>query len=736
MIAPVAKSHKRRDVVLRWLAVLRLAAAVVLAAAAIAGVAASAMAATLPDGRGYELASPIDKNGGDVIADPTRTRAAIDGNAVAFVSLTGFGDAIGTGITSEYVSRRDGTPGTSGWSTHAILPKLDPSSPDTVTSGLDSFYGWEFSSDLSQAVLRTYTNLSGDPNVVNVGNLYLRDDLLSPGNGSYTLLTACPACSVSGPLENDEPPSFADATPDFGHVIFEARSNLVPEATGGAFKLYEWDHGTLRLAGVLPDGSLPDRSMAGGGAFRGKYTQHTISADGSKIFFTVAPDGSTTSGDLYMRVDHTSTVKLNDSERTDCAGDPTCGGDGIPDLVPDPSPQPAQFQAATADGSKVFFTTSDALTDDASGTDLYMYDTTKPASDPHNLTMISPDNEPADGLDPAVDGVVGTSADGSYVYFVAQGQLVLNAPAIVPGGDGIYVWHAGAVHYIGTLADRGDDALGVDVAANTTYGLGQLAARVTPDGTHLAFTSHSGIGLTGYDQNTPACDASERGPCTEVYLYNATTDALSCVSCNPSGAPATSSANFTQSGVLGPTAQLSHLGHPLSDDGRYLFFTTGERLLPDDRNGKKRDAYEYDSVTGQLHLISSGRSLDDSFFLDATPDGRNVFFATREQLVGWDTDNAYDIYDARVSGGFSEPVRPPQECVGDACRGPLGSTPPAALPLSSVFFTGNDNVKSVPKPKPKPKKCRKGTVRKRVHGKVKCVKKKKPKAHRSARRAR
>lgn len=703
---------------LRWSTVLRPCAAVVLVVAFAGGSAALATAGALPDGRGYELVSPSGKNGGDVIAEPSRTRAAVNGDAVSFVSLTAFGDAQGTGINAEYLSRRDGTPGTSGWSTHATLPTLEPVSLDAVTNGLDTFYGWEFSSDLSKGVMRTYTNLSGDPNVVNVGNLYLRNDLLSNGAGSFTLLTACPACEGVGPLDNVAPPNIGDATPDFGHIIFESRSNLVADAFGGAPKLYEWDHGEVRLAGVLPDGSVVNRTYAGAGASKNRYTPNTISDDGSKIFFTRPPDGISTSGELYMRVDHSSTVQINASERTDCAGDPTCGGDGIADPAPDPSgPLEAQYQTATPDGSKVFFTSSEILTDDnQGGSSLYMYDTTKPDSDAHNLTLISPDTDPSDGVDPSVDGVVDVSADGSYVYFTAEFQLVPGVPPVTDGSHRLYLWHDGTVRFVGQLTR--DDATGADLIGGI-YGLGQFGARVTPDGTRLLFTSQSGVGLTGYEQNTPECDQNENHPCVEMYLYDAPSDSLTCVSCNGS-TPATRDASFTLSGVLGPTAQQSHLSHPLSSDGRYVFFTSGERLLPEDRNGKKRDVYEYDTATGALHLLSSGRGIDDSFFLDATPSGHDVYIATRDRLVGWDTDNAYDVYDVRVGGGFPEPVLAAPECAGDACRGALGSAPAFSAPLSTFFSSGNDNVKHHGKHK---KRCKRGKVRKRVHGRVKCVKK-------------
>ena len=94
------------------------------------------------------------------------------------------------------------------------------------------------------------------------------------------------------------------------------------------------------------------------------------------------------------------------------------------------------------------------------------------------------------------------------------------------------------------------------------------------------------------------------------------------------------------------------------------------------------DAYEYDVQTESIHLISSGTDSQGAVFLDASPDGRNAFFVTTQQLVGWDTDNNADIYDARIDGGLPDPVPVPTGCQGESC---LPSSPPApsAPPIAS-----------------------------------------------------
>ncbi len=707
---------------------MRSAGVALVAALVTVGVFASiASGGTMPDQRRYELVSPPAKNAGDVMPLPSRTRAGVSGDAVAFSSLTSFVDARGMGITAEYLSRRDARPGTNGWATHATLPKLDPFSADGITvAGANTTYLGEFSDDLSEGVLRTGTNLSGDPNLGTIANLYLRTDLLNAGAGSYSTVTLCSVCvSPFTQPQQSGFAGFADATPDFTHILFDSRLNLVSETSGGALKSYEWDHGTVRLAGVLPDamgGGMAPASMAGTGARSNNYTLHTISDDGRRIFFT---DNSTTfdrTGTLYMRLDHTTTAQINASERTDCADQDPCVGSAEPDPN---GTTPARFETANVQGTRVFFTSAEALTDSDTNAspDLYMYDASLPDSDPNNLTLLSLDSE---GTDPegGVTGVLGASSDGSYVYFLDNSQLVSGAPS-VDSHDGLYVWHEGNLRYIGTLtgggADRDANSLG------TSFVLSSLGSRVSADGLHLLFTSHSGDGLTGYDQAGPGCESG----CSELYLYTYGTEPPTCVSCNPSGAPATSDAAFTLATATGAAQPTSHLSHALSDDGRYVFFTTKERLVPEDRNGKL-DAYEYDSAAGAVHLISGGESTSDSFFLDASASGRDVFFVTRERLLGWDTDAAYDLYDARVDGGFPEPSPTVSECGDDLCQGPQTESPAVDEPLTSAFFSGNDNARVATHHAKAKKKCARGKVRKRVHGRTRCVKR----AHKAQRNAR
>jgi hypothetical protein len=103
---------------------------------------------------------------------------------------------------------------------------------------------------------------------------------------------------------------------------------------------------------------------------------------------------------------------------------------------------------------------------------------------------------------------------------------------------------------------------------------------------------------------------------------------------------------------------------------------------------------------GCVYLLSSRTSPDPSFYLDNDESGENVFFATKAGLVKGDTDNSYDVYDARVGGGFPEPP-PPAKCEG-TCRS--GGAPPAfSTGLTAALVTPENVEAGAPPPKSKAK---------------------------------
>jgi hypothetical protein len=635
----------------------------------------------LSDCRAYELVSPPDKNGADVIAQTYKTHVASDGNRVTFSAYGAFGALKGTSLDTEYMSRRTGTAGTNGWATQGINPLgAGETFPSIAAANVFPTYMNGFTSDLSAAIYLSWHPLTDAPNVAEVMNLY-RINGLGSDSANAALLTDSVA-----PLPEYNPllklrflkPDFVGASRDLTHVAFESGLTLTNDAppqpafpcgalgVGCPTLLYENVNGAVRLVGRVPQGADTTCDDVAGPACVAAPSaqagipasselwfipQKMVSEDGRRIVFQV-PAGSD-SGAIYVREDGVRTVQLA---------------------------QNGQVWDASADGSRIFFITGDSLLPDDTDTapDLYMYDFNAPAG--QHLTLVSASSV----ADRNVGSVVGTSTDGHYVYFVCAGQLVPGEPAV--DAAGLYVWHDGQLAYIGQFEDTNEAALN-GPRTPTNFVVTAMTSRVSPDGRHLLFMTKSDAGFrgrggfAGYDQ------AENR----ELYLYSADTGRLVCASCNPTGRPATTDALTAVREGSTTTAYTTKLSHALSDDGRRVFFTTAEALVPEDTNGVA-DAYEYDASSGAVHLLSSGSDPAGSYLVDASANGDDAFFATRQRLVGWDVDDNYDLYDARVGGGFPEPVKA-VPCVGEGCLGAL-SNPPSFDTPSSLSVTGLGNPKT------------------------------------------
>jgi hypothetical protein len=381
----------------------------------------------------------------------------------------------------------------------------------------------------------------------------------------------------------------------------------------------------------------------------------------------------------------------------------------------------AFWRGATPDGSQVFYT-------EGEGADGNLYRFTVEGERREALT-----SGPAGVL-----GVMGIGGDGSYVYFAANGALASGASEAKEHAN-LSLEHEGAISFVAGLesegvnendwtAGRGGES-GLLPEEPSDYG---RSSRVSPNGRTLLFTV-AGASPTGYQSDGHV----------EIYLYSAAGGRISCVSCNPSGAPASSDAHLYVKTPGEHALPLYPGGLPrnLSEDGERVFFETEEALVPRAGNGQL-DVYEWEAggeggcpagrAAGCIYLISSGQSPEPSYFAEASASGNDVFFFTRQSLVGQDTDTNIDVYDARVGGGIAaqNPFAPLAPCLGEACRPAQGPAPALGVPVSQVFSgPGNPAPTAEPnavvKPKSKPltraqtlskalKTCRKKPKRQRA----------------------
>ncbi len=679
---------------------------------------------TLPDGRAWELVSPANKKGA-LIEPQSLQEAASDGSAVAYQAVgpnVGENPAGNVGEESDDIARR--SPG-GGWVSEDISVPRQQTTDGFRMFDLESnksIYR-AFSQNLSSTVLEP--SEFGTPTLspeATERTLYLRDDahgtflpLVTPANVPPGTKFGGYVGSNGGPEPTDEfRMEFSIATPDLSHIVLSSVFALTPEAFtvlsadpkcayGGVGldfcpqlkNFYEWSGGRLQLVNILPNGEpthelpIPEIPLTHGvGADGGSgIPGRDISDNGRWIAWN---DGSPYSEEsdgydgLYVRdMIEKKTVRIG-------------GSDPI-------------FQMISGDGSKVFFRERG---------ELYVFDT---ATDTQtDLTANHGSGEYNAGVREAV---IGASEDGSSLYFVATGIL---ADGGVSGEDNLYVaddegsgWKT---EYVATLSSQ-DEADWARPSDDTS-----LVSRVSPNGRYLTFMSDRS--LTGYDN----LDALSGQADEEVFLYDADTGRITCVSCDPSGArpvgmydePGSSqgpplgdrgqmwSRRWLAANIPTPKNATQQSPRSLFDDGR-VFFDSSDALVPQDTNGLE-DVYEYEppgvgSCTsasstfsersgGCVDLVSSGQSAEEAAFFGASENGDDAFFFDDSKLVSEDYDTSYDIYDAHACSAAlpcrPEPVSAPPCTSGDSCKAAPSPQPEVFGPAPSATFSGTGNVSNLP----------------------------------------
>ncbi len=601
---------------------------------AMAGHAAPAIAA-LPDGRGWEMVSPAQKNGGQVdppgaLAGGGVLQAAADGESVTWGSAASFGEgAEGAPPASQYISRR----GAAGWSTENVTAPTFSAAYDALSEGVPFRL---FSGDLARALLLNGDHCRGEGEDCAVANpppagtdapagyqnYYLRDSATA---GFEALLGSADVGDLElTPAHFDL--LFAGASPDLRHVVLSSCAALTPDATEVPLgegcdpaeqNLYEWsaDAG-LSLLNVLPGDTqgTPGAALAAPGG--------AVSADGSRVYWS---EGS----NLYLS-NEGQTRQLDEA----------AGGGG-------------SFETAGPEGEVAFFT---------AGGHLWRYVA---------ATESATDLTPAGG----VLGVLGASADGDRVYYLSAAGLFLREGATTTE--------------VASGADASDYPPATGTARVSADG-GHLAFVATEP-----LTAYDNTEAKAGDCGDPEV-AGER--CSEVYLYDAEAETLACVSCKAKGRPIGPATipGATANGK-GPNATRTYKPRVLSANGHRLFFDSRDNLTSGDTNNDA-DVYEWEAkgegdcakAAGCVAPISSGRAEGGASFVDASSDGADAFFLTDDSLVAADPGSV-DLYDARIGGGFPEPETP-IPCEGNACQ----SLPPEPVdpPLNTLLAgLGNPPVR-------------------------------------------
>ncbi len=659
--------------------------------------------AFLPDCRAYELVSPVGTIP-EVILTGTGLELGRTAGALASDASNGaYAGAIGWASYYPYPGATSGgvqflsTRTSDGWVTSDVTPKQSTGDPRYFECTPFAFFSPTLEFNVvsanreSESVgkqeeeycpqVEPVPLVSGEPE--GVQNLFLHDNT---GN-TYGLVNLTPEGVVPAIA------TFQDASANFDHALFSEEAKLTTEAPAGE-DLYEWVGGSVKLVGVLPDGTPTAAAVANatahtpelagvnsspvGGAKKGAASfTHAMSSDGSRVVLE-------TGGKLYLRVNASQSQsaiaaggKVNGEQCTEAAKACTVqvdasqssgtGGGGT-------------FLWANAEDTKIFFmdAATAGLTADTqagSGENLYEY-SLAPSADVGTLTDLTPTTNAE------VAGVSGFGEEEGRadLYFVSNAVLSgANVEGRAPqaGQPNLYLIEEGDPSTYITTLEAGNDS-GDWAGSGEAYAA--LSVRVSPNGRFIGFdTVTKPTGYDNLDVNTGNAD-------TEIYLYEVNTGHLSCVSCDPAGVRPSGPAGIRVPEFSGTGESPGYLQRNVLDSGQ-VFFDSPDALMPQDVNGQQ-DVYEY--IQGALHLISSGTSTAGSYFYEATPNGANVFFVTAQSLVGRDTDNAISLYDAREGAGFEE-APTPVACESEGCRGSTGSSAEFGQP-ASVTFDGPGNL--------------------------------------------
>lgn len=648
--ASLARSHKTNG-----RGALGLTCLCLLALAAIAGPVPVA-AAEPPPGRAYELVSPID--------DPSGGNAGLMGSGVPIPGLSSengerflYGAAASLGDTwsgqtnAMIFGRRTAT----GWKARTATVSIDHGNTPLQAIGTEAQWGW-MSPAGDQYVFQT-VNLGAAPVAPDQalpGIFRARDDGTAPEWLTQPLDGIAPLLTTGNAVQR-----VAFANRDTSVVAIESKAPLTAEApSAGTPAVYASRAGSLELASRLPGGTAATEESVlvcnqQPPAATVSYCS-ALAGDGRFVLFRTG-NGTAPDRALYVRdLDQQETRQL--------------AGPGV--SLPEPN-----LVAASRDGSLAYFTR-----DEVSGT--------------YEANLETGDST----LWPAITGTpVGLSDDG-------RGMLFVEGPSGGGTDSTLRYWD--------------------DSSPGTSVDLGSLGAQPTPfmgqqPDIWARVYRVLGRGRTWIFSATGSLDPARpnaKATAQQLYRWTVGEDAPTCLSCESvDGVARTTGVNLTIQQVVGsevvtaPTVtatiwntdfsfswrKVAEPGHATSNDGRLILFDSPDRLVAEDTNNI-RDVYlwDRDGAPGhQLQLVTSGKGISPSYALDIDPSGRDLFFSTQEGLVPADRNGNYNVYDARVGGGFPGSQ---ESCAGEACRPP--EVPPLPASIGSGALSGDGNVRPVPTP--------------------------------------
>ena len=304
----------------------------------------------------------------------------------------------------------------------------------------------------------------------------------------------------------------------------------------------------------------------------------------------------------------------------------------------------ASFVGASADGTRVFFETREALvsadTDSGCGAG-----GTQPCTDVYERSSGTTTLVSAGGSGSFDAAFKGVSQDGLHVFFETREQM--SGAGDTDSNTDVYE------RFGGTTTRVSQSNFGSNGAFDSNF------AGVSADGTKVFFDTREKIRGTDTDSSV---DVYQR--------FAANTTQVSLGQVNGNGA-----------------FDVFYAG--ASQDGARVFFHTQEQLTSADPSDGRFDVYERSS--GTTTLVSAGQvngnGAFDAFFKGASADGTRVFFESSEVLASADGDTDVDVY--QRSSGTTSLVSVGTQTAG---AGRFAHFRGASADGTKVFFDSDDRL--------------------------------------------
>jgi hypothetical protein len=466
------------------------------------------------------------------------------------------------------------------------------------------------------------------------------------------------ALALCAPNALAAPAVYAGASANGENVFFTTAEKLVPGDTDNKRDVYERFYDGDAGIETYVTREVSTGSAGGNDAYDVSFD--AVSENGSRVFFSTAeslvPEDKDLTLDVYMRNLNTGATTLISRSDPSCPS-ANCGSGSFP----------ASFDAASADGSRVVFSTEEALNaeDQDSSEDVYVRSgsNTSLVSGPA-ASCVTPncgnaavpaffDGASADaqtiafGTAEALSAQDSDAADDIYVHTPAGTSLASPAGPCPPGlgagectpifggmsADGSHVFYeTGEQVAAGQDTDKGQDVYAWSGAAPVLVSTGAGGGN---GGVNATFAGSSADGAKAFFESGEALAADDQDSTVDTYMRSGTTTVL--VSTSPTDGPAGAPANFEQA----------------SPDGATVVFSTTEQLAGEDTDSS-RDVYSRDTGAETTELVSGGgagcvgtcgKGAADVSFAGASSDGSRVFFETAEPLLPADTDSSPDVYE-------------------------------------------------------------------------------------------